>query len=270
MRALSRMVGAEALPVEAEGLAGALLPLVAERVSAGRSCLLIVPTEAEAREMVEDLAVFRPEGGRDAALFPAWGTLPYGDGRPLPAVGGERASVLARLLAGEPLLVVASLRAALHPMPPPAYLAGEILELRAGQPLDPTELAGRLQSLGYLRVPRVSLHGEFALRGEVADVYPHASPEALRLVFDLDRLAEIKAFDPLSQASVRRLGEARVAPVREVLFTAELGRTLRRRLAAGGEGSGAASTSCWKAWPWTRRPRAPNTSTRCASIPRAA
>jgi hypothetical protein len=106
---LEARVGRGAFPVEAEGLAGALLPLVAERVSAGRSCLLIVPTEAEAGEMVEDLAVFRPEDGRreardlrreagslpgaagylpQAALFPAWGTLPYGDGRPLPSVAG--------------------------------------------------------------------------------------------------------------------------------------------------------------------------------------
>jgi transcription-repair coupling factor (superfamily II helicase) len=243
MRTLTGLVGAQSFPVEAEGLAGALLPLVAEKVSAGRSCLLIVPTEAEAGEMVEDLAVFQPEAGRreagyslKAALFPAWGTLPYGDGRPLPAVAGERASVLARLLAGQPLLVVASLRAALHPLPPPGYLAGEVLELRAGQPLDPAELAARLQSLGYLRVPRVSLHGEFALRGEVADVYPHASQEALRLLFDLDRLSELKAFDPLSQASVRRRDEARVAPVREVLFSPQELRTLRRRLGEGGEG----------------------------------
>src|SRR4030042_5526509 len=103
MRTLTGLVEAQSFPVEAEGLAGALLPLVAERVSSGRSCLLIVPTEAEAREMVEDLAVFQSEAGRGearylrrearylrrearylpkAALFPAWGTLPYGDGRP--------------------------------------------------------------------------------------------------------------------------------------------------------------------------------------------
>ncbi len=233
---LTRRVEGDSFPVEAEGLAGALLPLVAERVSAGRSCLLLVPTEAEAREMVEDLGVFHPEGGRQAALFPAWGTLPYGDGRPLSAVAGERASVLTRLLGGEPLLLVASLRAALHPLPPPACLGGETLQLRAGQVLDPAELAARLQSLGYLRVPRVSLHGEFALRGEVADVYPHASAEALRLVFELERLSELRGFDPLSQVSAHHRGEARfqrqacLPPVREVLFTPEQVRTLRRRL----------------------------------------
>jgi transcription-repair coupling factor (superfamily II helicase) len=260
---LEARVGRGAFPVEAEGLAGALLPLVAERVSAGRSCLLIVPTEAEAGEMVEDLAVFRPEDGRreardlrreagslpgaagylpQAALFPAWGTLPYGDGRPLPSVAGERASVLARLLGGEPLLVVASLRAALHPLPPPAFLASASLELQIGRQLDPAELAARLQSLGYLRVPRVSLHGEFALRGEVADVYAHGSPEALRLVFDLDRLAELRGFDPISQVSTpgrdgaaRLRRQARVPPVREVLFSPEQLGTLRRRLGGAPE-----------------------------------
>ena len=80
----------------------------------------------------------------------------------------------------------------------------------------------------------MSLHGEFALRGEVADIYPHAGGEALRLVFDLDRLAELKGFDPLSQASTRRRQEARVPPVREVVFSPELAKTLRRRLASLG------------------------------------
>jgi transcription-repair coupling factor (superfamily II helicase) len=242
LRALTQRVAGEAFPVEAEGLAGALLPLVAERVSAGRSGLVVVPSEAEARETVEDMAVFQPEGGRAALLFPDWGTLPYGDGRPLPAVGGQRACVLTRLVSGEPLLVVASLRALLHPLPPPAYLAASSLELRAGAALDPAELADRLQTLGYLRVPRVSLHGEFALRGEVADIYPHGGEEALRLVFDPDRLAELKGFDPVSQASTRRRDgvarlqrQARVPPVREVLFSAELIAVLRRRLAGAEE-----------------------------------
>ena len=234
LAALAGKVAGDAWPVEAEGLAGALLPLVAERVSTGCSSLLVVPTEAEAREMVEDLAVFRPEAGREALLFPAWGTLPYGDGRPLAATGGQRASVLTRLLAGEPLLLVASLRSLLHPLPPPAYLASCSLALRAGAALDPAGLAERLQSLGYLRVPRVSLHGEFALRGEVADIYPPGAQEALRLVFDPDRLAELKGFDPVSQASTRRREQARVPPVREVLFSGELADCLHRRLASSG------------------------------------
>ena len=137
LREMAGRVAESRFPVEAEGLAGALLPLVAERVSAGCSALLVVPTEAEAREMVEDLAVFQPQGGREVVLFPDWGTLPYGDGRPLASVGGERASALARLLFGEPLLVVAGLRALLHPLPPPAYLSGETLSLRVGQALEP-------------------------------------------------------------------------------------------------------------------------------------
>jgi hypothetical protein len=192
MRTLTGLVEAQSFPVEAEGLAGALLPLVAEKVSSGRSCLLIVPTEAEAGEMVEDLAVFQPDDGRGetrdlrreagylprGALFPAWGTLPYGDGRPLPAVAGERASVLARLLAGEPLLVVASLRAALHPLPPPGYLAGEVLALRAGQALDPAGWPDACSPWATARAAG-SLHGELpAARWPTCIPTPPGGPAA--------------------------------------------------------------------------------------------
>jgi transcription-repair coupling factor (superfamily II helicase) len=227
----------EAFPVEVEGLSGALLPFVAGSLAAqdGRSGLILVPTEAEARELVEDLAAFGTEAAPEAALFPWWGTVPYGGSHPLPAVFGERVRVLTRLLAGRPLLAVASLRALLHPLPPPAYLGSLSIALQPGQLLDPAELAGRLQALGYLRVPRVSLHGEFAVRGEVADVFPHAQVEAIRLVFDLDRLAEIKGFDPVSQASTGRRAEALVAPVGEVRLDPELVQKLGKRLDASGK-----------------------------------
>ena len=50
---------------------------------------------------------------------------------------------------------------------------GRALRLAAGSTVDTLELAGTLTTLGYLRVPRVSLRGEFALRGEVVDIYPY-------------------------------------------------------------------------------------------------
>jgi len=99
-------------PVEVEGVHGGFLGVLAQRVhDAGEGPTLVVTaTEQGARELLDDLRLFLPAGA--AMLFPWLGTLPYArDSRPLPAVLGERARVLARLLAGEPLLVGAPLRA---------------------------------------------------------------------------------------------------------------------------------------------------------------
>jgi transcription-repair coupling factor (superfamily II helicase) len=230
-----RLTGGE-LPVEVDGLHGALLHFLIGRLAAlaGSAALVVTPTEAEAREAVEDLRLLAPQA--PAVLFPWWGTTAYSAERPLPSVAGERVRVLTRLAAGERILVVAGLRALLHPLPPPSELTARVVRLATGEILDPAALAERLAELGYLRVPRVSLHGEVAIRGEVVDVYPFGAEEALRLVLDVDRLAEIKGFEPLTQASTKGRREVALPPVREVQLSPEALARIRARLgpAAGG------------------------------------
>jgi transcription-repair coupling factor (superfamily II helicase) len=229
---IGRRLEAGSFPVEAEGAQGGFLSFLVGELHRGNSgsSLLVLPTEQEAAEVFADLSLVLPEG--EASLFPWWSTLPYGRGRPLPATYGQRAEVLGRLLAGERLLLVASLRALLHPLPDPAYLAERLLRLVAGQAVEPVGLARRLQELGYLRVPRVSLRGEFALRGEVVDIYPFGGGQALRLVLEYDRLAEIRSFEPVTQASTGRREAATVPPTREVLMDGPALAILRQRLSA--------------------------------------
>jgi transcription-repair coupling factor (superfamily II helicase) len=236
MARLSERLKGGDLPVEVDGLHGAFLHFLIGRLQplAQGAVLVVTPTEAEAQEAVEDLRLLAPQA--PAVLFPWWGTTAYSAEHPLPSIAGERARVLARLAAGERLLVVSSLRALLHPLPPPADLAARVIRLSAGEELDPVALAERLQSMGYLRVPRVSLHGEFAIRGEVIDLYPFGAEEALRLVLEVERLAEIKGFNPLTQASTERRGAISLAPVREVQLDPGALSRIRARLEPAGRG----------------------------------
>jgi len=236
MARLSERLGAGDLPVEVDGLHGAFLHFLIGRLQplVQGAVLVVTPTEAEAQEAVEDLRLLAPQA--PAVLFPWWGTMAYSAEQPLHSIAGQRVQALTRLAAGERLLVVSSLRALLHPLPPPVDLAGRCVQLAEGQPLDPVALAEGLQSMGYLRVPRVSLHGEFAIRGEVLDVYPFGGEEALRLVLEVDRLAEIKGFNPLTQASTQHRGSVSLAPVREVQLDPEALARIRARLEPAGRG----------------------------------
>jgi len=226
-------------PVHVEGVQGGFLSLLLEslRRRSAEPSLLVVPTDQEAREIVEDLTLFSAgepsAAGPWACLFPWFGTLPYSDARPLPSILGERVRTLGRMLEGGPLLVVTSLRGLLHPLPAPEALRGRSIVLSAGDSLDTAGLADRLQALGYLRVPRVGLKGEFAVRGEVVDVFPFGEGEATRLVLDFDRIAEIRRFDPLTQASTIARQGMSIPPVREVLFDEEELARLRAGLGSG-------------------------------------
>jgi len=229
---LRRRLGQKRFPIEVQGVQGGFLGYLASRLhrEITGSTLLVVPTEQEVREVHADLQLF----GDQVLSFPWWGTLPYGQGHPLPAVHGLRTSVLSRLQNRERSLIVTSLRGLLNPLPDPGEFKDRAVYLSVGSSVDTQELAQTLADLGYLRVPRVSLRGEFALRGEVVDVYPYGGDEATRIIFDFDSITRIRRFEPFTQASVSEMEAVRIPPTREVVFDEKALRLLASNLERAG------------------------------------
>jgi len=220
-------------PVSLAGPKGAYLSLVLDALHAKSSgpSLVVTPTEREAESIVQDVEAF---GARTAVHFPWWGTAPYEGASPLASIFGERVQILAGLLAGNPLTVVAPLRALLTPVPDPAYLAAQIFTVARRQKLDPQETADRLSRAGYLRVPSVTVHGEFAVRGEVIDVFVPGQEQAVRILLDFDEVTAFRTFDPLDQGSTGDKDSVQVAPCREV----SIGEEMRGTVADGLEAQG--------------------------------
>jgi transcription-repair coupling factor (superfamily II helicase) len=218
--AMSAVTGARGA-VTVTGPKGAYLALVLDALHAKVSgpSLVVTPTEREAESIVQDMESF---GVRKAVHFPWWGTAPYEGASPLASIFGERVQILASLQAGSPLTVVAPLRALLTPVPDPEYLSGRIFTVTRGQRLDPQDTADRLSGSGYLRVPSVTVHGEFAVRGEVIDVFVPGQEQAVRILLDFDTVTGIRTFDPLDQGSTGDMGSVQVAPCREVTIGEEM------------------------------------------------
>jgi transcription-repair coupling factor (superfamily II helicase) len=220
-------------PVQVIGPKGAYLSLVLatlhERLK--KPSLVVTPTEREAENIVADAEAFETH---QALLFPWWGTAPYEGASPLASIFGDRVQILSRLLEGEPVLVVAPLRALLTPVPDPLYLGARSFTVSRGQRLDPQETADRLGQAGYLRVPTVTVHGEFAVRGEVIDVFVPGQEQALRILLDFDEVTAIRSFDPLDQGSTGSRESARIAPCREVSIGPDMMGTIQAGLAAQG------------------------------------
>ena len=231
LQRLLRQTAAGELPVAVEGVHGSFAALLLHwlREPAGGPLLVVTPTEQEADSLAGDLRLFadRPPAGQPAAdrvrRFPWWGQLPYANAAPLPAVFGERAGVLAELVTAPAGIdvVVTSLRALVTPVPPADYLAGRVLHLAVGGGLDPVAVEEQLAGLGYVRVPRVTIHGEFSVKGEVVDVYPYAREHAVRAVLEFDAIEELREFEPATQRSVGALQRAAVYPAREVHLAGE-------------------------------------------------
>ena len=259
LRELLRRVAGGELPVAVEGVHGSFAALLLHwlRDAAAGPLLVVTPTEQEADLLAGDLRLTAEApaaspsatgangsgavaadgsaaaGSDRVRRFPWWGLLPYATASPLPAVFGERAGVLAELVAEPDAvdIVVTSLRALLTPVPPADYLRERVFRLAVGGDIDPIEVEERLVTLGYVRVPRVSIHGEFSVKGEVIDIYPYDRDHAVRAVLEFDTVEELREFAPATQRSVTTLRRTAIYPAREVHMAGQPLATLEDNLA---------------------------------------
>ena len=178
--------------------------------------LVIVPEEGEAEELHADVSLFL---GERVLRFPAWQTVPYSEISSQESVFQERAKTLSLLLSEENRIVITSVRGALSLLPPRRYFERTVLRVRPGLPLDSREFAGRLSVMGYSRVPRVSLPSEFAVRGEVIDVFVPQDGKPARLLLEFDTVESIREFDPVTQLSESPLRDLCISPVREFVVS---------------------------------------------------
>ncbi|MDR1127957.1 MAG: transcription-repair coupling factor, partial [Treponema sp.] len=228
-------------PLELEGTEGSFTAfLLARLFSAAPGVFLVVtPTEREAEDLAGDLETL----GAPAAILPWWGTIAYREMAPLSAVFGERTRVLGDLALGRPGIFLVPERAFLTPLPPAEYMRSLLLEVKTGDAIDTPALARTLVSYGYTRVPRVQIHGEFALRGEVLDILMGGDEAAVRVLFDFDKVKSIRFFDPSDQVTITKSGQEKpdrllIRPLKEVVWTDERILALGRALEEAGEFTG--------------------------------
>ena len=224
-------------PVDIEGCEGSFGALLTAMIfSASKGVYFIaVPQDGDAGDLINDLtaAGLNRENSPEipCVKFPCWGTAPYRELSVLAAVFGERVKVLAELVMGKPGIVVIPQRALLSPMPPPEYIKSLLLTLKSGGKIDTISLSRTLVSYGYTRVPRVQVHGEFALRGEVLDIFMGGDDNAYRILFDFDTIESIKQFDPVIQnTGGSKLERIVIRPMKEVVWTDENIETLEKNL----------------------------------------
>lgn len=205
---LRKLIRTQSLPLTVHGPKSAFVGYTIREISSYRSLFVITPNEVEAIALVSDITLF----GGSCVHLESFGTAPYSAPAPTAGIWGRRSKALLELTtAGGTPVVVASWPAVARG----AGVAQPPLVFERGQSIDTTGLAAALTERGYWRVPRVEVPGEFALRGEVCDIYPAGGEQALRLVFDFDELTDLRWFDVGSQTSSARVAEAHLAPMNE-------------------------------------------------------
>jgi transcription-repair coupling factor (superfamily II helicase) len=203
--------------------------------------LVLAGSPRQADQLAAEIGFFGG-AGLEVLLLPDAETLPWDAFSPHPDITSRRLATLARLPALARGVVVAATQTLLQRLPPPAWTATQGLDIALGDRLDPRRLRGQLQDAGYLAVPQVTEHGEFALRGSLLDLYPMGSELPYRIDLFDDVVDSIRRFDPGTQRSLDQLERIRLLPGREYPFSEDalrgfqgaIPRALSRRSVAGG------------------------------------
>jgi len=148
--------------------------------------------------------------------FVEWETLPYDSFSPHQDIISQRLSVIATLPQMKNGIVIVSLPALLQRLPPVDYVAARTLVLQTKQTLDRQDFIDDLTAAGYLRIPQVEEHGEFAVRGSLIDVFPMGSAQPVRIDFFDDEIETLRFFDAETQLSGESTDTIQILPAREV------------------------------------------------------
>ena len=206
-----------------------------EYKSFSQDYLIVVPGEFEMNNLTQDIKTIFPEA--QVFLFPSWGTIPYRPAAPGSLVFGQRAGFLSKLLEKQtfttnisPRIFIITQRSFMSALPPPEYTRGFSFSLKKGDLIDTVKIAQKLTEIGYIRVSRVNVRGEFSLRGEVLDIFLPLEENPVRIVFDFDTIESLKEFETDSQITLKSREKITICPTKEVLWTEELVEKLRAKL----------------------------------------
>ena len=195
----------------------------------GRMLLLVTATDQLAQYAVDDLTTFF--GGK-VSLFPARELSFQRMAAASSDLAVRRIEALGAAAGGALRALVAPVDALLYPLMPPSVFSKNIILLKEGMQIEPSDLIVRLVDAGYERVDIVEARGQCALRGGIVDVFPVGRAGALRLEFFDDELDSLRDFDPLSQRSVTRVSGAVILPAHEALLNQEQANAAADRIQA--------------------------------------
>lgn len=211
-------------------LLGASLSLAAAELAQRieRPILVLAEDPRHADQLEAEIRFFAGEA-LPVEHFVEWETLPWDSFSPHQDIISQRLSVLARMPGMQRGIVIAAATVLQQRLPPVGYVAARSLSLRQGQALAREPFTDSLVASGYLRVPQVSEHGEFAVRGSLIDVFPMGADTPVRIDFFDDDIETLRYFYTDTQLSGDRIEAIDILPAREVPLDAEAIQVFRDR-----------------------------------------
>ncbi|MBE8955122.1 MAG: transcription-repair coupling factor [Quinella sp. 2Q5] len=203
------------------GVAGAqkVLPLAAGFEHNPRPTIILVSEQEKISAWRDDLAELLPTV--EVVELPELDLAPV----QARAVGIERLSrrleILARLLRGDKIIVLATALAAVKKDFSRADFLKFQLRVEVGQVLSLENFLDRLIDFGYERADEVDAIGKFSVHGGIVDVFPVNEPSPRRVEFFGDEIDSLREIDFETLRSSKKISAATILPIKNFSATSE-------------------------------------------------
>ncbi len=165
--------------------------------------------------------------------FPAWDTVPYDRVSPNPAIVAPRIECLSELALNPnsktSRVIVTSVGAVLQKLPLKKIFLNSMREVSVGKKLNFNDFTHYVSINGYTKVAQVYEQGEYAVRGDIIDIFPVGTDEPLRIDLFDDEVERIRKFDVMSQRTTSELKSYTFKVMSEVVLDTNTVKTFRSK-----------------------------------------
>ena len=195
-------------------------PIIKQMVKKLQQPILVVEeNEDKAQRLANELSGIL--GEEIVHLFPIDATIATQAAVASPDELSQRLGALNFLNSKRPGVVVATPQALQYQLSNPEDFKTGAKLFAPEKEYDLQELANWLTNVGYQRQSIVAKPGEFAIRGDIVDIYPLDRENPIRIEFFGDEIDTIKEFDVANQRSLDEIDSVKIGPALDRIYQKE-------------------------------------------------
>ena len=188
---------------------------MAEALSDGFKFKIIATySDIRIREIAEDLRLYE----KDILIYPSKDLIFYQADIHNNKLVADRLKVLKKLEEGDSCVIITTFDALMSPVIPLKMYSDNRIDLDKSSVVDTQELARRLVCAGYIRNYQVEEPGQFAIRGDIIDIFDTTETNPYRIELWGDDVESIRSFDIDSQRSIEELEYVSIFPATEIIL----------------------------------------------------
>lgn len=133
----------------------------------------------------------------------------------------QRLFVLNEIRKNNAKIIVTSLNGITRYLPNPEVFDNSTFRFEVGKRYDLTKIKVDLVKAGYLKVNKVDGSLQFAIRGDILDIYSVNYDNPIRIEFFDDQIESIRFFNISEQTSISRIDIVEILPSSDILFSSK-------------------------------------------------